>query len=106
MGAAIRVVMSSEHWSLITDNTQLAVFAFDLSQTTTRIVMVYRPFYDWIASYYRQIEPKPLGGSKRGKGRDWRSVGAYVDWLFPPNGSQSGSAHIREIPPMYIPFTY
>jgi len=46
------VVMSSEWFSLW--STRIAQLASDLSHVATKIVVVYRPFYDWIASVYRQ----------------------------------------------------
>jgi len=56
------VVMSSEWFSLW--STRIAQLASDLSNVATKIVVVYRPFYDWIASVYRQRYAG--GGSKPG----------------------------------------
>lgn len=48
-----RLVMSSESFAHV-DGDGMSQLASDLSPFTTIIVMVYRPFYDWIASVYRQ----------------------------------------------------
>jgi len=48
-----RLVMSSESFSHVYGD-DMSQLASDLAPFTTRIVMVYRPFYDWVASVYRQ----------------------------------------------------
>ena len=50
-GTSKQVVMSAEGFSKT--DAELGRLASDLSQLSTRIVMVYIPFYDWIASVYR-----------------------------------------------------
>eukprot|EP00959_Pyramimonas_sp_CCMP1952_P021929 461356-Pyramimonas_sp.AAC.1 len=45
--------MSSEKFAHV-DGDDMSQLASDLAPFTTRIVMVYRPFYDWVASVYRQ----------------------------------------------------
>lgn len=51
-GTTKKVVMSDESFG--TARTDVSQIATDLSNFHTRIVMVYRIFYDWIASLYRQ----------------------------------------------------
>ncbi|CAK0790898.1 unnamed protein product [Prorocentrum cordatum] len=46
--------MSSESFAHVYGD-DMSQLASDLAPFTTRIVMVYRPFYDWVASVYRQI---------------------------------------------------
>lgn len=59
-GTPHKAVMSSEHFGQSTSvfakraSHAVAQLASDLSHVTTKIVVVYRPFYDWIASVYRQ----------------------------------------------------
>merc|ERR1712194_194920 len=65
------------------DEKQIAELASDLSQTTTTIVMVYRPYYEWMASMYRQMNGADLGAVPNST--------KFVDWLFPPDGSRSGT---------------
>lgn len=64
-----KVVMSSENFAAVVLPTDVARLAYDLHQVKTIIVMVYRPFYDWVASVYRQKNEKT-----------YSSMG-FVDWL-------------------------
>mmetsp|Transcript_35274 Transcript_35274/g.79918 ORF Transcript_35274/g.79918 Transcript_35274/m.79918 type:complete len:306 (+) Transcript_35274:119-1036(+) len=62
-GTSHHVVMSSEAFARRT--LQIAQLASDLMPVTTKIIVVYRPFYEWIASVYRQTNAK-RGISKAG----------------------------------------
>jgi len=53
-GTSHKVVMSSENFAQ-GQTPLLAQLASDLRHVTTKVIVVYRPFYDWIASVYRQI---------------------------------------------------
>ena len=75
-----KVVISSEGFAFLT-GTQLGQLASDLSKLTTRIVMVYRPFYSYIASFYRQ-----------GVSLNISSTGFYRQRAFKENISSTGFA--------------
>jgi len=62
-GTSHHVVMSSEAFAHRT--AQIAQLASDLRPVATKIIVVYRPFYEWIASVYRQTNAK-RGISKAG----------------------------------------
>jgi len=62
-GTSHKVVMSSENFAQ-GQTPLLAQLASDLRHVTTKVIVVYRPFYDWIASVYRQRYAG--GGSKPG----------------------------------------
>ncbi|CAK0806445.1 unnamed protein product [Prorocentrum cordatum] len=83
------VVMSSERFDQIND-TSVAQLAFDLSYISTTIVMVYRPFYDWIASWYRQLKAH---GQVELTFADWRSVSQMEHYAY--NYSFTTSLHSR-----------
>mmetsp|Transcript_88316 Transcript_88316/g.233639 ORF Transcript_88316/g.233639 Transcript_88316/m.233639 type:complete len:307 (-) Transcript_88316:210-1130(-) len=63
-GTSHKVVMSSENFAQ-GQTPLLAQLASDLRHVTTKVIVVYRPFYDWIASVYRQTNAK-RGISKAG----------------------------------------
>jgi len=62
-GTSHHVVMSSEAFAHRT--AQISQLASDLRPVATKIIVVYRPFYEWIASVYRQTNAK-RGISKAG----------------------------------------
>lgn len=95
-GTTINMLISCERFAKATE-TQIAELASDLSQTNTTIVMVYRPYYEWIASIYREM----IGA---GHGAVLHSA-EYVDWLFPPDGSRSGNTNLRNSH-LFVPHVY
>jgi len=88
-GTSKKVVMSSERFDQIND-TSVAQLAFDLSHISTTIVMVYRPFYDWIASWYRQLKAH---GQVELAFADWLSVSQMEYYAY--NYSFTTSLHSR-----------
>ncbi|CAK0846978.1 unnamed protein product [Prorocentrum cordatum] len=88
-GTSKKVVMSSERFDHIND-TSVAQLAFDLSHISTTIVMVYRPFYDWIASWYRQLKAH---GQVELAFADWLSVSNMEYYAY--NFSFTTSLHSR-----------
>jgi len=73
--ATTRALLSCEHFSTLKDEG-IAQLASDLNHIPTRIVIVYRPFYDWIASVYRQL--------KNGARKKHPFTPTFADWLFEP----------------------
>jgi len=57
-GTSHHVVMSSELFDHGTCN--ISQLASDLRHVATKIVVVYRPFYEWIASVYRQVNANTI----------------------------------------------
>jgi len=79
-GTATNVVLSSEHFN-VAGIDGVKQLASDLSHIPTRIVMFYRPFYDWISSMFRE----------KLNGNDWN----YVEWLFAPASSKYGTTQME-----------
>lgn len=73
-----KVVMSSEEFSLVDE--QMAQLASDLSEFSTIIVTVYRPFYEWIASIYRQER----SSFQWRKGPNESQMLPFSEWLTVP----------------------
>ena len=87
--------MSSEAFDR--GNISLGRLASDLSKITTRIVMVYRPFYMFIASVYRETHSKNFSSTGFA---DWLSdekMEFFADYRFTTAVYSRYAAHFSDI---------
>lgn len=91
-----KVVMSDEGWCMAADLGQLAS---DLSELTTIIVMYYRPFYEWIASLYREHAKEYASPTRFAKWLSNETMHKYAfgNWNYVTSVYRRYAAHFSDV---------